>query len=491
MSSSAPRSGERNIHQDFIARIRYSNALPPPPNPPKLLDIPNTGLASGQYTNPSFASRLVREQPLNIEADAELGMPLDLVGMPGIFDGDESSIQAPATQPHVHPHDRALLRPLSTLGRSKGGDTSVSFLRRTEYISSVASKRGPSSSSAFLKPKIKRPEKRVAQEVDIGSPAAIRRKIEKSFEVAQRYIKEPRSLQHPSKKPGLSIVESRPFLPDLDAFPDLGAYVTIKLQTNPVSTDKTYDDRLLSAILQPISKTSEEEEAFAIALEDHNRDPDNFPRPSNLLDYHFFLPISQQTGERFRSAFDIDNPERDSPELYTHSSNALGGPCFRFTRLRSYETTKETEIAAADKYTDELIVNFNDQEGPIGDGGDVVRQRAAYFYPVIQRATIRPQRAKNILRSQSQIEDDKEVATHMDVALEDPEVSFAELAAKYKANPYLGHAEATEDPNAEEADETVVGKSGRGDADDEMAGARTRASRSPSEQDGDAEGEED
>lgn len=90
MSSSAPRGTERTIHQDYIARIRYSNALPPPPNPPKLLDIPNTGLASGQYTTPGFASRLARDQPLNIEADAELGMPLDLVGMPGIFDGDES-----------------------------------------------------------------------------------------------------------------------------------------------------------------------------------------------------------------------------------------------------------------------------------------------------------------------------------------------------------------------------------------------------------------
>ena len=90
MASSAPRGAERMIHQDYIARIRYSNALPPPPNPPKLLDIPNTGLASGQYTTPGFAGRLAREQPLNIEADAELGMPLDLVGMPGIFDGDES-----------------------------------------------------------------------------------------------------------------------------------------------------------------------------------------------------------------------------------------------------------------------------------------------------------------------------------------------------------------------------------------------------------------
>ena len=90
MSQSSSRGSERVIHQDFIARIRYSNALPPPPIPPKLLDIPNTGLSSGVYTAAGFASRLAREQPLNIEADAELGMPLDLVGMPGIFDGDES-----------------------------------------------------------------------------------------------------------------------------------------------------------------------------------------------------------------------------------------------------------------------------------------------------------------------------------------------------------------------------------------------------------------
>ena len=94
MSSSQSRSGggggEQKFHQDYIARIRYSNALPPPPHPTKLLDIPNTGLSSGQYTAPGFASRLAREQPLNIEADAELGMPLDLVGMPGVFDGDES-----------------------------------------------------------------------------------------------------------------------------------------------------------------------------------------------------------------------------------------------------------------------------------------------------------------------------------------------------------------------------------------------------------------
>ncbi len=87
--ASASRS-ERTVQQDYIARIRYSNALPPPPLPPKLLEIPNTGLASGHYTSAGFASRLAREQPLNIEADAELGMPIDLVGWPGVFNDDES-----------------------------------------------------------------------------------------------------------------------------------------------------------------------------------------------------------------------------------------------------------------------------------------------------------------------------------------------------------------------------------------------------------------
>ena len=79
---------ERVVHQDYIVRQRYSNALPPPPGAPKLLEIPYEGLS--KYTSPAYANRLIREQPPNIEADAFLGMPIDLVGMPGIFHGDES-----------------------------------------------------------------------------------------------------------------------------------------------------------------------------------------------------------------------------------------------------------------------------------------------------------------------------------------------------------------------------------------------------------------
>lgn len=85
--ASAPRN-DRVVHQDYIVRQRYSNALPPPPGAPKLLDIPTDAL--NQYTSPAYASRMARNQPLNIEADAFLGMAIDLVGMPGVFEGDES-----------------------------------------------------------------------------------------------------------------------------------------------------------------------------------------------------------------------------------------------------------------------------------------------------------------------------------------------------------------------------------------------------------------
>ncbi|EQB45900.1 RNA polymerase II-associated protein 1-like [Colletotrichum gloeosporioides] len=442
MSSSAPRGGERMIHQDFIARIRYSNALPPPPNPPKLLDIPNTGLASGQYTTPGFASRLAREQPLNIEVDAELGMPLDLVGMPGIFDGDESSIQAPSHPPQVHPHDRPLLRPLSTLGRAKSStEASVSFLRRTEYISSVMPRKGAAGAAgAFINPKLKRPEKRRSPEPDKDSPAAIRRKIEKSFESAERFLSNPTRHRHPSK-PNVRLMSSHQLLPDHDALPDSGAYVTVKLLTNPVASGNKYDRRLLSGLLRPLDRSREENEAFQAAIEAHERDPARNPKPQNLMDYSFFLPASVSTAENFRSKFDPENPDKDDDSLYTHKSEGTDG-CFKFSRLRAYETTKETELDHNTKYDEELILAFNDEPTS-------TRQKAAYYYPVIQRTQIRPQRAKNIARTLTQVEDDTQVVNEVEISVCDPKGTTAENMKRYREKP-IGFVEEVQEPEGAE-----------------------------------------
>lgn len=77
-----------SFHQDYIASLRYRNDLPPPDMPPKFLDIPHEGLT--RFLTPGFASNLARREEPNIDVDAEGGMPIDMVGIPGLHLGDES-----------------------------------------------------------------------------------------------------------------------------------------------------------------------------------------------------------------------------------------------------------------------------------------------------------------------------------------------------------------------------------------------------------------
>ncbi|KAM7191429.1 RNA polymerase II-associated protein 1 [Rhypophila sp. PSN 637] len=452
MSSSQSRSsggsgGERMIHQDYIARIRYSNALPPPPNPPKLLNIPNQGLT--RFTQASFHSRLVRDQPFNIEVDAELGMPLDLVGMPGVFDGDESSIQAPPQAPPIHPRDRDLLRPISTLGKSKASDTSVSFLRRTEYIASSASK--PKDNNIFLKPSNSaarnRPEKRkaVPTEPDKGTPAWIKRRIEASFEVARKNLQDPSRVRHPSN-PRLKVKSCLPFLPDLESFPDSGAYVTVKFSSAPVSMADAYDTRLTSGILKPMERNAVEQAAWEAAHDAYEQDPVNNPRPSNIMNYHFYLPPDVETGHRFRAKFDVENEQRDLPQLY--NSKCPSGPCFRFPRVRAYETIQEKEMDHDTKYAEEIILAFNDDESdgrPDADNS----QAAVYYYPIMQRSTIRNQRSKNIARNIGITDEYEHIVDELEVTVNDPDEELKAELQKFKEQP-IGFF-----PGADEEDEQV------------------------------------
>ncbi|KXJ94521.1 RNA polymerase II-associated [Microdochium bolleyi] len=437
MASSSRGAGEhRPVQQDFIARIRYSNALPPPPNPPKLLDIPSTGLSSGQYTTPGFASRLAREQPLNIEADAELGMPLDLVGMPGVFDGDESSIQAPLQAQPIHPHDRHLLRPLATLGKPNVSEPSVSFLRRTEYISSIVSKARPDASLRGLNSNpLQRQAKRASPEPDKDSPAYVKRKIDQSFVAAAANLKDKSRIRHPTKR-NLKLVEAYPLIPDRDAFPDSGAYVTIKFSNNPVPASTTYDTRLLSSILRPIEKSEAEEAAYQAAAEAHEQDPENNPKPPTSMNYDFFLSDSSIGADKFRKMFDVDNPDRYEESLYTHTSDS--GPYFQFSRLRAYETSKETDLDHERKYDEEVILSYEDGSGR--------GQKAVYYYPVMQRSTIKPQRTKNIHRTIPGVaQEDEQIIERLDVTVTDPDEETKADMERFKENPYSYEEEDAED----------------------------------------------
>ncbi|KUJ19779.1 Paf1-domain-containing protein, partial [Mollisia scopiformis] len=433
-------SQQRVIHQDYIARIRYSNALPPPPNPPKLLDIPNTGLASGQYTTPGFASRLARDQPLNIEADAELGMPLDLVGMPGIFDGDESSIQAPLQAPSVHPHDRALLRPLSTLGKPTLSDSGVSFLRRTEYISSYTSKsRFESTTSRSLVDVTGNRKKRVPENHDKESPEYIKNQVERSFALAAQNLKSGQFTKHPTKK-NLKLVDSFPLLPDLTAFPDAGGYVSIKFLSNPLPPSSTYDIRLENSILKPMEPDEDLEKLKTEARDLHERDPERYPAPDESMEYEFYLTETPSEALRFKRKFDTLDPDPDDEDLYPQK-NGSGTGCFRFKRIRAYESAS-IHGNTADKYDDEVCI-------AVHDGKDGVRQKAAYYYPMVQKIQIRPQRTKNINIKRNRFQGTQEDALRsqtdfVDMRVEAPDEKMRAERDAFAVFPY-GKEEEEED----------------------------------------------
>lgn len=55
---------------------------------PKFLNIETGGI--DQYLTTGYASSLAKKEEPNIEVDAEGGMPIDMIGIPGYFLGDES-----------------------------------------------------------------------------------------------------------------------------------------------------------------------------------------------------------------------------------------------------------------------------------------------------------------------------------------------------------------------------------------------------------------
>lgn len=273
-------------------------------------------------------------------------------------------------------------------------------------------------------------------------------------------------------------MDCSPLIPDLDAFPDSGAYVTLKFHQNPVASGSEYDKRLLSGLFRPIDRTPQEEEAYELALAAHDQDPVNNPKPQNLMNYDYYLAQSTSAGDRFRRKFDVENPEHNEEELYTHESDA--GGCFQYNRLRAYETSQETELDHSTKFEEEIILAYNEDTF-------YPNQKAVYYYPVMQKSVIRPQRTKNIARKIG-IAEEEQIVDQLDITVEDPTEVMKEAMKQYRENP-LGWGQGEEEEGEEEEEEEHGHHDAEGEEEAHHSPAAQR-SRSPSEE-RDAEGEEE
>ena len=409
--------GGRVVHQDYIVRQRYSNALPPPPGAPKLLDIPNNGLKL--YTMPFYAVPLLREQPVNIEADAFLGMPIDLVGMPGVFEGDESSIHAPTVTPLVDPRDRPLLTPLKQLGKRKNEASDITFLRRTQYTAEERARleaaRGPAAPPVNGAKRLKTDAAHPSSRED---PIHILRSVIKGFDIANpdsAYTgpDTPQNVRgltstlaerdawnkpkHPHK-PELRPLDVYPVLPELDALPERVGYTVVRLAGHPTDKRDGPDAALQTALLHGLEPAPEDAAEHAARKARYDADPARAPLPpyEPQHDYCLFVPQDAETTAAFARKVDLRDPARDA-EGDDEAS-------FRFRNVRRYTLGHQ----ANHEYQPYQEVGLVLHDGPADDAdadatdGATQKPKAAYYVPVYARQQLKP-------RPQGGRQDDAEI----------------------------------------------------------------------------------
>lgn len=211
--------------QDYIAKIRYQNDLPPPLLAPKLLQQHTA--AEEKVDSPALLTSLARHEAINniITIDQDLGLQLDLLSTPTIFSG-ENYISATSK---LHPKDRVLLRDPNVGRTVQNNQPNVSFLRRTEYIGSV--KNIPSAQNSRSSTPVPSAAGKPRAASKANTPLDLR-SIETTFEQASKTLRDPSQLSHPNRR-NLKSKRVWSLLPDTSRLDQ--QFTTIRFQANTTS----------------------------------------------------------------------------------------------------------------------------------------------------------------------------------------------------------------------------------------------------------------
>lgn len=364
------------IRQEYIAKVRYINNLPPPPLNPKFLEYNTTEKVSPKTESEQLMSSLFRKENFSnlIESiDEELGMNLNLINNPGVLDdGNESSIYKLNSEnnnndeaKHVilHPKDRALLRDAG-IGNISKSEPGVSFLRRTEYIAERQMPKANGLNGA-------EGAKDIVEKAEAANdPDAQLAAVERTFDQAQESLDNYTSLKHPSKK-NLKAVSAWPLLPD-----------TSMMDTKFIAV-KFSGSASISRELQALKRQQKEEydEAFQ----------------KNSLQSAIFRPITSEDGEwismyQVRDAKKaeevkekLNSSERERPvNLLDEQENVED---FKFKHTKDYDMN----FHRFSKPYEELSIKFEPEDH--SESKKIRKRKAAYYYPVTGRIDLKKHRA--------------------------------------------------------------------------------------------------
>lgn len=351
---------QKPVKQDYIAKVRYINNLPPPSLHPKFLKYNVTEKTTPHEENDHLMSSLFRKEnflQFIEQVDEEYGMAINPLQSRGFLDGsNEKAIFANNNVP-LHPKDKVLLRDAG-IGNINKSEPGVSFLRRTEYIAErqATSRADDKGSSAA----------RMA-ELEKHDPEAQLQAVEKSFDRAQESLNDPSKLKHPRKK-HLRAVAAWPLLPDTSMMDTKflsvkfsgSASLSRELQVLKQREGSTYDDELqrkslLTAVYKPI--TSEDGEWVSFY---HMKDKKGV----------------EDLTEKLTST------EKEQPvNLLDDEDQEL--EVFRFKHYKNFDMRYQR----FSKPLEELALKF------ISEEPGSKKRKAAYYYPISGRVELKKHRA--------------------------------------------------------------------------------------------------
>lgn len=344
--------------QEYIAKVKYFNSLPAPSVPPKLLNYPVNH--DEEADAPQLITSLYKKTNVTplINVNDDLGMPLDLMNIPGLLNKNDTKFLYGFDNIKLHPDDRVLLRDPRADRLAKTDTSKVSFLRRTEYVSSTNAT--GSSSTNSKKRSINQfgsNKKRNTEDEDkLLGPSEIVTRVENTFEATKDDLIK---LKHPVKR-NLKAVQTWNLLPDTASMDQ--NYFSLRL-VGSAALDKKERDKLSlkTAIFRPVEL--EEDEWISMYTADK--------RDSEMLSKNAEKIISENPDE---------NDENDDK-------------IFKFKRLRDFDM-KQVQMTNDDGTPDldnsrlgELAIIFNHEKN------------IAYYKPLRARIELRRRRVNDIFRS--------------------------------------------------------------------------------------------
>lgn len=297
------------------------------------------------------------------------------------------------------------------LRNANSKNSQVSFLRRTRYISTADAARAEATRNPALRTKTKKPVQEKQPPVSRDDPTNIKKHIQKGFDIAYPKSRDddPSALRglpaasseveawrnpvHPDN-PNLKPLDIYPLLPDLDGTTDSGNYITIKFDKPPLpATNGKRDDRIDVSLLTAVSNDAAVQ-AHRAKVELYRQHPELYADPGpEPYELDFMIPSSQTHVSKIKSKLEDANPDKNSPEGYPERQPDKN-PSFPYERHRIYSLSR---MGVTDDPFRSIALTLFDPAAPSSSRHSRLAssgQKAAYYYPIAQRMTLKPERKK-------------------------------------------------------------------------------------------------